>query len=647
MPTTYDQGVTEADPRRVAMPYQPALDGVRALAVLLVLGFHLEWPWVSGGYLGVSVFFTLSGFLITSLLLREQAGNSTIDLGNFYERRLRRLAPAALATIAFVAVAAAFGLYEQSRALRSGLLGALLQIENWVELFAGRSYADLFADPNPVAHFWSLSIEEQFYWIWPLVVIGLGALAVRRHPKHLVGVLAAFWVVTAISAPLTAWWWSPSAAYFATWARLPEILAGAVLAAILAHVRVRPNADGLGVIALVVIIAASALTPDGSGWPYQGGLPIFSLVSAALIYGLQAPGPVRSALGTSVLVWIGRRSYGIYLVHWPIFILLDSRRTGLDGFSLDTLRLFVTFVVAAISFRFLEQPIRLGHRIVGRQRFLAGFTVSTLVAIPIILLIVPATTVAPPAPLIISADTAPRTLPPDTTAPTPAPTPAPTSEPPAPRRVVVFGDSVAAWLLRDSAATYSNPDVVVVNGAIEACDGMVDLPLGRDRRNLELNLPEDCVEWDAWYDDILNRGGGDTAMLVLGQAPVVDRLVDGRWTHPCESIAWYLTDLEQRVGHLRDRGLEVVFVLPARPGTKATFIIPDDQTERMNCIRKELYNLMRQLKVPIIDLDPVLCPDENCDTLRQRDGSHVDPEHAADVLDHLIDRTLETELPRG
>lgn len=630
----------EADSRRVAMPYQPALDGVRAIAVLLVLGFHLQWPWVSGGYLGVSVFFTLSGYLITSLLLGEQARHSTIDLGTFYERRLRRLAPAALATILFVAVAAAFGLYEQSRALRSGLLGALLQVENWVELFGGRSYADLFADPNPVAHFWSLSIEEQFYWIWPIIMIGIGAKVVRQHRNHLVAVLATFWVITAISAPLTAWWWSPSAAYFATWARLPEILAGAVLAAVLARVRVRPGADALAVLALVVILAAAALTPDGRGWPYQGGLPVFSLVSALLIFGLQAPGPVRSALGVSALVWIGRRSYGIYLVHWPIFILLDARRTGLDGFSLDALRLAVTFALAALSFRYLEQPIRTGRRIIGRQRFLVGFTVSTVVAVPVILLIVPSPTVAPPAPLIITADTAPATF------PTELPTTAPTPEPPRPSQIVIFGDSVAAWMLRDAAAGYSNPDVVVVNGAVEACDGMIDLPLGRDRRDVELAVPQDCVEWDLWYDDILERGGGEVAILVLGQAPVVDRLVDQRWTHPCESIDWYLDDLAQRIDHLRNRGLEVVFALPARPGTRATFIIPDDQTERMMCIREGLSSLMQQLDVPVIDLDPVLCPDGDCDALRQRDGSHVDPEHAVSVLDHLVDRSLELATPR-
>jgi len=133
---------------------------------------------------------------------------------------------------------------------------------------------------------------------------------------------------------------------------------------------------------------------------------------------------------------------------------------------------------------------------------------------------------------------------------------------------------------------------------------------------------------------------------VLGQAPVVDRLVDVRWMHPCESIDWYLADLERRVDHLRERGLEVVFALPARPGTRATFIIPDDQTERMMCIREGLSALLLQLDVPIIDLDPVLCPDENCDALRQRDGSHIDPEHSAGVLDHLIDRTLEAEAPR-
>lgn len=663
------------------MPYQPALDGVRAVAVLLVLGFHLEWPWMSGGYLGVSVFFTLSGYLITSLILTEQRQRTRIDLGGFYERRLRRLAPAALATILAVAIAAAFGLYEQSRALRSGLIGAVLQVENWVELIAGRSYADLFADPNPVAHFWSLSIEEQFYWVWPVAMIGIGAFVVRRDGRHLVTVLAALWVLSAISAPLTAWWWSPSAAYFATWARLPEILAGAVLAAIMMRIRVRPGADALALVALLAIIVASGLTPDGSGWPYQGGLPLFSIVSAALIAGLQAPGVVRSALGVSALVWIGRRSYGIYLVHWPIFVLFDAERTGLDGIRLDAFRLALTFGLAALSFRFLEQPIRSGHRIIGRRRFVVGFAATSILVIPVVLVLVSSPTTAPPAPLIISADSAVDTVvepdadslgsddetAPPTTAPDRSPIDmtnpfagldasgnplsaalptvpsAPTVDVASlstPTRVVVFGDSVPAWLLRDAASTYSNRDAVVVNGAVEGCDGALETPVGRDRHGAELRAGDECQTWDVWYDDVLDRGGGDIALLVLGQAAVVDRYVDDRWTHPCESTDWYIEDVGERIDLLRSRGLDVVVALPARPGSKWAFILPDDQVDRTICVRDDLAALADDRDVITVDLDPILCPEEDCDALRRRDGLHVDPEHAAGVLEQLMTRTL-------
>ncbi len=182
------------------MEYQPALDGVRALAVVAVLLFHGGVSWLTGGYLGVSVFFTLSGFLITTLLVRETATSGRVDAGRFYARRARRLLPASLVCIAAVCVLAAAGAFKGVSGLRRDVLGALLQVFNWVKLGSGQSYADLTTAASglrhPLDHYWSLSIEEQFYWVWPVAVLGL----VRLSRVDRAGRCCARWCCSTCSA---------------------------------------------------------------------------------------------------------------------------------------------------------------------------------------------------------------------------------------------------------------------------------------------------------------------------------------------------------------------------------------------------------------------------------------------------------------
>jgi hypothetical protein len=191
-----------------------------------------------------------------------------------------------------------------------------------------------------------------------------------------------------------------------------------------------------------------------------------------------------------------------------------------------------------------------------------------------------------------------------------------------------------------------------VNGAKEACDGLVGMPPALDRFGAELLPPADCVEWNTWYPTVLDdiaAGAGhdvDTAVLMLGQAPVLDHRIDGRWLPPCESIEWYLSDLDGRIDLLRGRGLGVVFVLPAPLGQRATFSVPDDHRARMDCVRGALSRHLAQRYVPVIDMQDVLCPLGDCEALRTRDGVHVDPDRAAEVLLWLVDRTVEL-LPSG
>lgn len=379
-------GGSAESPRR---EYQPALDGLRAVAVALVLCFHGGFSWMTGGYVGVSVFFTLSGFLITRLLFAEYGTSGRIDIGAFWGRRVRRLMPASLLCLLLVSIAAAMGEFGGLPHVRRDVLAALLQVANWNALAGGTSYADLVASAagqlGPVDHFWSLSVEEQFYWVWPAACALLFAGRSRRSTVRWLGGLAAVGVVAAF---VVAWAWGADAAYWATPARLGEILVGAALAGVLS--RRSASHRGLGAVGaagLAVVLAAAVWWPAGSGPAYRGWLGVFALASAALVLGLQVPGPLRSAFSFGPLVHLGRISYGVYLYHWPVFALLGPGRVGLGGWGLFGVRLAVTLAIAEASFHLLEQPLR--HRRAA-PRSVAVFTgaavamvgVAALVLVP-------------------------------------------------------------------------------------------------------------------------------------------------------------------------------------------------------------------------------------------------------------------------
>jgi peptidoglycan/LPS O-acetylase OafA/YrhL len=352
------------------LPYNPAFDGIRGLAVAAVLLFHHGVSWMRGGYLGVSTFFTLSGFLITSLLLAERAQTGTVRLSRFWARRVRRLLPASALTLLGVVLASAVVDQPWERSLRGDVFAALFQVANWRFLFVDRSYNELFADPSPVLHFWSLAIEEQFYWLFPLATVGI--LVVARGSHRVYG--AALAGAVAISAGLTLSLGPDQrdAVYYGTFTRMAEILAGALLAVVLIHrsgVRQRsmkpsetPERVGaaLGVLALGASVLAWGTVDQTDAGLYRGGLLAYAAVSTALVAAAALAPSLQRVLGWGPLRALGLVSYGTYLFHWPIYLLLDSDRTGLPaaGWALGALRIGVTLVVATASFILLEQPVR-------------------------------------------------------------------------------------------------------------------------------------------------------------------------------------------------------------------------------------------------------------------------------------------------
>lgn len=347
------------------LPHEPALDGLRGVALLLVLGFHAEVPGFGGGFLGVSFFFTLSGYLITQLLVGEHAATGSIALRRFWVRRVRRLAPASLAGLVLVgALVAATDAYP-GRAVPGDLVAALTNVANWRFAVGDTSYADLFTSgPSPVLHFWSLSIEEQFYLLFPL----LTAAALRWGRRALAAALVLLAVAGTVASVLS----DADLAYYGTHTRAPELLTGSLLGLALPLGRPRRSGRQEAGLAGAGLAAAAGLgllvagTSVGSSWLYDGGLPATSLLSAAVIAGATVRGPLRAVARAGPLVGIGRCSYGAYVYHWPLFLLLTEERTGLGGPSLVVVRLAATAALALVSARLLEDPIRRGARLQGQ-----------------------------------------------------------------------------------------------------------------------------------------------------------------------------------------------------------------------------------------------------------------------------------------
>ena len=336
--------------------YRPALDGIRAVAVLAVFAYHLDVPWLRGGFLGVDGFFVLSGYLITGLLLDEHAATGRIDLGRFWTRRARRLLPALFVVVGVVAIWTSISAVPFELGLRrTDLLWTLFYGANWHFIATGQDYFAQFASASPVLHTWSLAIEEQFYVAWPLVTLTALRFSTGR-PRAIVAVSIAGILLSVVAMAMLYDPGDPSRAYFGTDTRIQELLVGALLAAALrAGVRLpsrlAPKVAGGTVL---VVMAAFVLVPDDNAAYYFGGSVAFAAVVAALLWAIDtAPGShVARALALPPAVWIGRISYGIYLWHWPVILAFPTA---------PLLAIALTTIAAASSFYLLERPIRTGR----------------------------------------------------------------------------------------------------------------------------------------------------------------------------------------------------------------------------------------------------------------------------------------------
>ena len=499
--------------------YRPALDGVRAVAVVGVLLYHAGLSWVTGGILGVDVFFVLSGYLITDLLLREWDRWGSIDLVTFYAHRARRLLPALCLVVAAVAVwAVTFGQSDRLGSYRADGIASLLYVANWRFVLSQQSYFDQFAEPSPFRHTWSLAIEEQYYLFFPLLLIGLLTLARGRRRGLVVGVtLAALAVLSAVEM---VWLYHPGAdpsrVYYGTDTRFFELMVGSVLAVVMLGRFARPagagsrqarTAEVAGLLALTGVVAMMYATTDQQPFLFRGGFVLLCLVTALLLWSIEvAPGsPVARLLSTAPFVYVGRISYGLYLWHWPVYVAISPAHTSLQpGTALTLVRLAVSFGLAVASYVLVEHPIRTGA--LRRMRPPRGRVVAAL-GLPVAL-------------GVLLAGTAGATAPPiESTSPF-----APTSPQPGKTSLLVVGDSVG-FSLADSFPSADHPTYQVQSSTELGCGLAVQyLVFGSHQGTPNSACDSQLERWRT----AVSHARPKAVVLSLGAWEVFDHVVDGR-----------------------------------------------------------------------------------------------------------------------
>jgi peptidoglycan/LPS O-acetylase OafA/YrhL len=359
--------------------YMPGLDGLRAIAVLAVIAFHLGLDWAPGGMLGVGVFFTLSGYLITDILLAQLNARGRIKLTAFWLARARRLLPALFLMLAIVVAWVTIFGPAQPDQFRKGVVSAIFYVNNWQQIFADVSYFARFEAEGPLDHLWSLSVEEQFYILWPFLLLA-GTKLVREHPLPsgvrprlavltIAGAIASSILMFVLYEPSL----DPSRLYFGTDTRAAALLFGAALAMVwpsrkLSR-RIAPQArntlDAMGVAGLAIIALMIWRTGELSAFNYRGGFVLLSLATVMVLMPLTHPAcRLGTWLGVRPLRWVGVRSYGIYLWQTPIIVLTSPQGLHGDSTVRSLLQVAAIFGVAALSWHFVEEPIR--HGAIGR-----------------------------------------------------------------------------------------------------------------------------------------------------------------------------------------------------------------------------------------------------------------------------------------
>ena len=563
-------------------PYSPLighrvapLDGMRALAVTAVILYHANPSWAVGGFFGVDVFFVLSGFLITTLLLGEWRGTGGVGLRGFWGRRARRLLPALFVMLAVVgAVSVLLPRVLGSPGLVGDTLATVGYVANWHFIAANTSYFATVGNPSPLQHTWTLAIEEQFYLIWPLILLLLvgGFRSLRRPSRErsrnrllLVAVVA---VVGAAASALEMAYLTPigslsvNRAYYGSDTRAQGLLVGAALAAVClwwGPVRTAMGRRLLGVIGIVGAVGVLVMwriVPESSALTFHGGFALLAVAAAAVIacLTLLSRHPVAGLLSLRPLPYIGKISYGMYLWYWPVLLVMTSQRTHLHGVGLLAARLAVIVGVAAFSFHFIEAPI---HR--GR---LAGW--RSLVAVPVAAVVVSLLPMFVP-----SASAVVPALPPVQSAvalahPVAGVAGAAAVAPLRPVRILLVGDSMAGSLgvgLKQVAAQYG---AEILNDGAPGCS----LAEAQQVQVLWFTDPPGApcqagnpAQLISTYRSLVQQFDPDV-VVYLARGDTLNTELNGTWQHLGEPTFdfWAEARYDEAVTALSSEGAKVVFL---------------------------------------------------------------------------------------
>ena len=564
--------------------YLPGLDGLRALSVLAVVAFHAGL--IDGGWIGVDVFFGISGFLITGLLVAERARTGKISLGAFWARRFRRLVPALIVLLALVA-ALAWG--DQVDVQARNVWGALTYTTNWVHVVGGASYWDAFAPPDPLRHLWSLAIEEQFYIVWPVVAW----VVLRRHSAERLGRVAL--ALAALSAAIQMGGigigFSIDRVYQGTDTRAVAFLLGAAVATRgwpPRAVRHRAVGRAIAIVGYIGFVSASMWLPGDRRWVFAGPLIGVSLIGVGLV--LHAATSADRVLNSRLLRSLGKWSYGIYLFHWPL-VVCDVA----DDWSPATRFMIVTavsVVLAAASYHFVEMPIRQSrwHR--------SALVPMAVVSVAVVIGALAITESASPA-----IDTS-VTL-------------APASETTTRQRVMVFGDSVpavAADELRTEAEAmgididvYADPGCVPSEEVDDQYGKAECVDFLREARTRAADLDIDTVV--VWW------GGTGSEFYWRG----IDH-------HFCDDESRPVA--RERIRHLVGYFTGVANVVLVAPVPRTD--IGADDAAGTRCEIEAYEDVGQELAIPVVRLSEQVCPDypDDCERIRRYDGLHYDGESA-------------------
>ena len=643
-----------APPQRSGRQYMPGLDGVRGVAMAAMLMYHHGFQFVHGAMFTVSTFFTLSGFLIATVVLGEHARTGRVSLGKFFEQRARRLLPAALAALTgVIALQYLFEIGSGPR-FRGDELAGLGYLTNWRLAASGSGYGAMFQAEAPTQHFWSLAIEEQFYLAFPFLL--LAALFLTRRRLGMAG----FLLFAAAAGSFALAWVNASEngntgiTYYATYTRAGEILGGVALALVVATAPVRRVlASRPGVVTTALLGMAGV-----AGWlwlwhsialndqrSFHGGTILNTLFTGLVILACisRRPGPAGGFLALAPVRQFGKLSYGVYLYHWPLFLLITAELTGLSSWPLFGVRVAATLALAVVSYHYLESPIRFRMKM-PRPRLALGMGLA-VAGVAVLTLVVPVHT--PETVDLVAAQSAQED------GASALDLVGPERSVPANARILLVGDSVIWSTLggyEDWNATHA--DQVQIDAYFAVACTVSEAGLMKSLDQLEEPM-DTCVRFRQDLPAALAQADYDAIVVMMGHKDMSERQVAGRWRHLGDPVfdEWLRPQVGQLADMLSAEGAPVLWMkvpelrIARQNDPTSRWDMYDDndpaRVERFNEILAE--QVADKPLIHLVDLPAWLrtLPGGETDPEIRPDGVHFSRTGAGQLTNWLVPQVLE------